>query len=128
MTKQLKLPSNRNFGLVFFIIFLLISIYPILFNENVNIIFLIISIIFLLLGMINSKILTPLNKLWMKFGYVMGKIVSPLIMFLIFYLVVTPIAILLRVIGKDVLKKNKTKVKTYWNKKEETKSSMEDQF
>lgn len=128
MTKQFKLPSNRNFGLVFFVIFLLISFYPLLFNQSINITFLIISIAFLLLGMINSKILTPLNKLWMKFGYLMGKIVSPLIMFFLFYLVVTPIAIFLRLIGKDVLKKNKSNLKTYWNKKEEIKSTMKDQF
>jgi len=127
MTKQFKLPSNKSFGLVFFIFFLLISIYPIFFNQNIRIIFFIISIIFLFLGLINSKILTPLNKLWMKFGYLMGKIVSPLVMTLIFYLIITPIAILLRIIGKDVLKKHKTNSKTYWNKRE-TKSNMKDQF
>ena len=128
MSKQIKMPSNRNFGLVFCVIFSLIGIYPLIFNQEIKLIFLILAIIFLLLGIMNSKILTPLNKLWMKFGYFMGKIISPLVMLMIFYLVITPIAVFLRIIGKDVLKKNKIKVESYWIKKEEIKSTMKDQF
>ena len=65
---DIKISSNRNFGIVFFIVFLIIALYPLIFNENIRLWSLIISLFFLILGLINSKILTPLNKIWFKFG------------------------------------------------------------
>ena len=88
---EIKISSNRSFGIVFFIVFLLISIYPLLNDDHIRIWSLIISIVFLILGLLNSKILFPLNKIWFKFGILLGKIISPLIMGLIFFVVVTPI-------------------------------------
>jgi len=125
---KIKLPSNRNFGLVFFIIFLIISFYPLLNNENVKYWSLIVSIIFLILGTINSKLLTPLNKAWTKFGLFLGRIMTPVVMALIFFMVVTPTSFILKIVGKDVLRLKKTKSKSYWLDKEEVKSSMKDQF
>jgi len=125
---KIKLPSNRNFGLVFFIIFLIISFYPLLNNENVKYWSLIVSIIFLILGTINSKLLTPLNKAWIKFGLFLGRIMTPVVMALIFFMVVTPTSFILKIVGKDVLRLKKTKSKSYWLDKEEVKSSMKDQF
>ena len=95
-----NLPSNRNFGLVFFVLFLIIGIYPLINHENVRLWSLIISLIFLILGLINSKILIPLNRLWFMFGILLGKFFSPLIMLMIFFLVVTPIGILMRILRK----------------------------
>ena len=125
---EIKLPTNRNFGIVFFFIFLIISVYPLLNENEIRYWSLFISLIFLLLGSINSRLLTPLNKAWVKFGLMMGIIVNPIIMSVIFFAVVTPTAYLLRLIGKDVLLLKKNNDKSYWKKKEKNLSSMKDQF
>ena len=125
---EIKLPTNRNFGIVFFFVFLIISAYPLLNDDEIRYWSLFISLIFLLLGLINSRLLTPLNKAWVRFGIMMGRIVNPIIMSLIFFLVVTPTGYLIRLIGKDVLNLKKNDDKSYWKKKEKNLSSMKDQF
>ena len=126
--KEIKLPSNRSFGIVFFTVFLILSLYPLVNSESIRIWLLIISIIFLVLGLLNSKILTPLNKLWFKFGILLGKIVSPFVMGVIFFLVVTPIAFIMRILRKDVLNLKYNKNKSYWIDKTGPKSKMKNQF
>ena len=128
MTKNLKIGSNRSFGLVFFFIFLLIGIWPILNNEEIRLWFLIISVAFLVLGLLNSKILTPFNKAWFKFGLFLGKIISPFVMSVIFFLVVTPIGLLMRILKKDLLNLKFNKNKSYWIEKTGPKSKMKNQF
>ena len=123
-----KIGSNRSFGIVFFIVFLIISLWPLLNSNEIRIWSLIVSIIFLTLGLINSKALTPLNKLWFKFGIFLGNIISPIVMGIIYFAVVTPIALLLKVINKDVLSLKKTKNGSYWKNKEKYNSSMRNQF
>ena len=125
---EIKLPTNRNFGIVFFFVFLIISVFPLLNDDEIRYWSLFISLIFLLLGLINSRLLTPLNKAWVRFGLMMGVIINPIIMSLIFFAVVTPTAYLLRLIGKDVLHLKKNNDKSYWKKKEKSLSSMKDQF
>tara|TARA_E500000178_G_C16361735_1_gene462087 strand:- start:19 stop:402 length:384 start_codon:yes stop_codon:yes gene_type:complete len=125
---EIKISSNRSFGIVFFIVFLLISVYPIVNNETIRIWSLIISLIFLVLGIINSSLLSPLNKLWFKFGLILGKTISPIIMGIIFFLVVTPIGFIMRLIGKDVLNLKYSNHKSYWIKKTGPKSKMKNQF
>ena len=125
---EIKISSNRSFGIVFFIVFLLIGIYPLLNNDDVRIWSIIISIAFLILGLLNSKILLPLNKIWFKFGILLGKIISPLIMGLIFFVVVTPIGLLMRLFNKDLLNLKFNKSKSYWIEKSEPKSKMKNQF
>jgi len=120
--------SNRSFGIVFFVVFLLIAVFPLANSEDLRIWSLIISLIFLILGLLKSKILTPLNKIWFKFGILLGKIVSPLIMGAIFFLVVTPIGIILRLMGKDVLNLKYNKNKSYWIENSSPKSKMKNQF
>ena len=100
---KVKIGSNRSFGIVFFIVFIVIALWPILNNQDIRIWSLIVSVIFLVLGILNSKLLNPLNILWFKFGLFLGKIISPIIMGVVFFVVVTPIAILLRIFRKDVL-------------------------
>ena len=125
---DVKISSNRSFGIVFFIVFLLITLYPLTYGGEIRIWSLIISIIFLILGLLNSKILAPLNKIWFKFGILLGKIVSPLIMGVIFFLVVTPIGLIMRLLGKDVLNLKYNKNKSYWIEKNGPKSKMKNQF
>ena len=125
---DIKISSNRSFGIVFFIVFLLIALYPLLKGNDLRIWSLIISFIFLALGLINSKILSPLNRLWFKFGLVLGKFISPLIMGIIFFLVVTPIGIIMRLLKKDLLNLKYNKKETYWIIKSGPKSKMKNQF
>ena len=125
---EVKISSNRSFGIVFFVVFLLIALYPLTYGGEIRIWSLIISTIFLILGLLNSKILTPLNKIWFKFGILLGKIVSPLIMGIIFFLVVTPIGFIMRLLGKDLLNLKYNKNKSYWIEKNGPKSKMKNQF
>ena len=126
--KDIKIGSNRSFGIVFFVVFLLISIYPFLKDGDIRLWSLIISIIFLFLGLLNSNVLSPLNKLWFRFGLLLGKIISPIIMGLIFFLVVTPIAIIMRLFKKDILNLEFKENNTYWIDKTGPKSKMKNQF
>ena len=125
---NIKAGSNRSFGIVFFVVFFLIATYPLLSKGDIRLWSLFISIIFLILGILNSKILSPLNKIWFKFGIFLGKIVSPLVMGLIFFVVVTPIGILMRFLSKDLLNLKFNKNSTYWIEKNGPKSKMNKQF
>tara|TARA_B110000027_G_C16106171_1_gene295406 strand:- start:388 stop:786 length:399 start_codon:yes stop_codon:yes gene_type:complete len=125
---NIKIGSNRSFGIVFFIVFLLISFYPLINGENLRYWSLFVSLIFLILGFFNSKILTPLNKIWFKFGILLGKIISPLVMGFIFFVVVTPIGLLMRMLQKDLLNLKFNNNKSYWIEKKGPKSKMKDQF
>ena len=125
---EIKIGSNRSFGIVFFTVFLIIATYPLIDNGEIRKWSLILSLVFLILGLLNSKILYPLNKIWFKFGLLLGKLVSPLIMAIIFFLVVTPIGILMRILNKDLLNLKFNKNKSYWIEKNEQKSKMKNQF
>ena len=125
---NVKISSNRSFGIIFFVVFLLIALYPFTNNGEIRIWSVIISLFFLVLGILNSKILTPLNKIWFRFGVFLGKIISPLIMGIIFFMVVTPIGLIMRLIGKDVLNLRYNKEKSYWIEKSGPKSKMKNQF
>ena len=126
--KQIKISSNRSFGIVFFIFFLAVSLWPLTNGENIRLSFLTISIIFLILGIVNSKILAPLNKLWFKFGILLGKMVSPIIMGIIFFFVVTPIGFIMKAIGKDLINLKYNNNKSYWIEKTGPKNKMKNQF
>ena len=125
---NIKIGSNKNFGVVFFIVFLLIALYPLLNNNEVRLWSLIISVLFLILGILNSKILSPLNKIWFKFGLILGKIISPIIMGIIFFLVVTPIGFIMKLLGKDLINLKFNNEKSYWIEKSGPKSKMKNQF
>ena len=125
---KIKLGSNRSFGIVFFVFFLLISLWPLKNSGNLNFWLFSISIVFLILGIINSKLLKPLNFIWFKFGLLLGSIISPIVMSIIFFLVVTPTSILIKLFNKDILNLKKNKKKTYWIEKTLSKSQMDKQF
>ena len=130
MKKNLvKISSNRSFGFLFFIVFLAISLWPLKSQGDLRLWAFILSLVFLVLGVLNSKFLTPLAKLWFKFGTILGSIISPLIMGAVFFIVVTPTGIIMRFLGKDLLriKKNKT-ISTYWINRDKQKKTMKKQF
>ena len=126
---KIKMSSNRSFALVFFFVFLIMGLWPLMREELPRIWLLIISIIFLVLGIINSKLLTPLNKIWFKIGIFLGNLVAPIIMGIIFFIVVTPIGLIMKLIGKDLLqKKYDKKKKSYWIKRDGSFNTMKRQF
>ena len=126
---KIKISSNRSFGLLFFVVFLIVSLWPLTHEGSIRIWSVIISAVFLILGLINSRLLTPLNLLWFKFGMILGAIISPIVMGIIFFLVVTPTGLILRIMGKDLLNKKYNKKKeTYWIKRETPIGTMKRQF
>ena len=120
--------SNKSFGVVFFIFFFIVALYPLLNGENIIVWSIIVSLFFLVLGLLNSSILTPLNKLWFKFGILLGSIVAPIVMGVVFFFVVTPIGLIMKFLQKDLLNLKKNSSKTYWIKRSEIKSEMKNQF
>ena len=126
--KEIKLPTNRNFGVVFFFVFLIISLFPLLKNENIRIWSIIIALAFLVLGLLNSKFLTSLNKIWFRFGIILGSIVSPIVMGIVFFTIVTPTSLIMRALGKNLLNLKKRNKKTYWVERSKIKSKMKNQF
>tara|TARA_Y100001936_G_scaffold122908_1_gene120132 strand:- start:2206 stop:2574 length:369 start_codon:yes stop_codon:yes gene_type:complete len=120
--------SNRSFGILFFIVFLIVGLWPLKNGGDPSQLFLIISGIFLILGLLNSKILTPLNKIWVKFGELLGKIIAPLVMAIIYFIILTPISLFLRIIGKDLLNLKLNKDNSYWKKRDKNIGTMDKQF
>jgi|TARA_B100001094_G_C17891660_1_gene652009 polyferredoxin len=127
MSKKIKVSSNKSFGIVFFIFFLAVALYPLINQGEFRLWALITSLIFLILGLINSSVLTPLNLLWFKFGMLLGRIVSPIIMGLVFFCVVTPTGLIMKFFKKDLLKLKKNNNKSYWIERK-NKSEMKNQF
>ena len=125
---NIKIGTNKSFGIVFFVFFLIVSIFPLFNDGNIRIWSLIISIIFLILGILNSKILTPLNQVWFKFGILLGRFVSPAVMGVVFFAIVTPTSVVMRVLQKNLLNLKKGNKKTYWIERSKIKSKMKNQF
>lgn len=127
--QKIKAGTERNFGLVFATVFAIIGLYPLWSGKNIHLWACIIAFIFLFLAIFLPKVLILPNKLWFKLGSFLGAIVSPIIMGMIFFLTVTPTGIIMRLLGKDLLRQklNKSK-KSYWIKKIKTVSLMKNQF
>ena len=121
--------SNKSFGLLFFVIFLIIGLWPLKNGENLNFYFITASLIFLTLGLINSKLLSPLNKSWIKLGEILGIIIAPIVMALVYFVILTPVSFIVRMFGKDLLNLKFLKEKdTYWIKRKKSLGSMKKQF
>ena len=126
---KIKINSNRNFGLVFFFVFLIISLWPLTSGGSIRIWAAIISVVFLILGLMNSRLLTPLNKLWFKFGTILGVVIAPIVMGIIFFLVITPTGLIMNIMGKDLLNKRYSKKKeSYWIERDKPIGTMKRQF
>ena len=121
--------SNRSFGLLFFIVFMVVGLWPTIKGETANIYLILISLFFLIFGLINSKILSPFNKAWIKFGEILGLIIAPIIMALVYFIILTPISLIVRMLGKDLLGlKFLKKQDTYWTKRKKKLGTMKKQF
>ena len=126
---KIKIGSERSFALIFAVVFLIISLYPLRYGEDIRIWALLIVIILLFVGILFPKLLVVPNRLWFKLGLILGAIVAPIIMAIVFFITVTPIGIILRLFNKDILnQKIKKSTESYWIKRKETKSSMKNQF
>ena len=128
ISKNIKVSTNRSFGIVFFLFFFIISIFPLFKDGNIRIWAVVVAIIFLILGLLNSSVLSPLNKIWFKFGILLGNFISPIVLGLIFFTVVTPTALIMRALGKDLLNLKNNNKKSYWIEKSPVKSKMKNQF
>jgi hypothetical protein len=126
--KNIKIGTNKSFGIVFFLFFLIVSIFPLFKDGNIKIWSIVIAIIFLILALLNSKILTPLNKIWFKIGILLGNFFSPIVMGVVFFAIVTPTSIIMRVLGKNLLNLKKDNKKTYWIERSKIESKMKNQF
>tara|TARA_X000000950_G_scaffold263225_1_gene335261 strand:+ start:58 stop:438 length:381 start_codon:yes stop_codon:yes gene_type:complete len=121
--------SNRSFGLLFFIVFLIFGLWPLKNSLDPNLYFIFISIFFLSLGLINSKILSPLNKIWVKFGELLGIVIAPIVMALVYFIVLTPVSLIVRIFGKDLLGlKFSKKKESYWINRKKKRLLMKKQF
>jgi hypothetical protein len=121
--------SNRSFGLLFFIVFIVVGLWPVIKGETANIYLILISLFFLIFGLINSKILSPFNKAWIKLGEILGLIIAPIIMALVYFIILTPISLIVRMFGKDLLGlKFLKKQDTYWIKRVKKLGTMKKQF
>ena len=124
-----KKSSNKSFGILYFVVFLGVGLWPLTNDNNPNIYLIIISIIFFILGLLNSKLLSPLNSFWIKFGELLGKIIAPVVMAIIYFFILTPISLMVRLFGKDLLGlKFSKQLKTYWIKRKKDLGSMDKQF
>ena len=120
--------TNRSFGILFFVVFFIIGIWPILSGNELRLWSFIIAIFFLILGIMRSRFLTPLNVAWIKFGVLLGVVIAPIIMGLVYFLVVLPIGLFMRILGKDLLNLKTNKNHSYWIEKTDLKSKMKNQF
>tara|TARA_B100001765_G_C19247242_1_gene225162 strand:- start:78 stop:482 length:405 start_codon:yes stop_codon:yes gene_type:complete len=121
--------SEKSFGVVFSIVFLIVALYPLINSESLRIWALVVSIIFFLLAFLAPKILVLPNKLWFKFGLLIGSIVAPIVMAFVYFVTVLPTGLIMRLLGKDLLKQKLDKnAKSYWVKRSEPMGSMKNQF
>ena len=123
-----KKENNKSFGILFFVIFLLVALWPLINSEFIRLWALGIASLFFVLGIINSKILTPIKKSWIKLGEILGKIIAPIVMGFIYFIIITPIGLFMRLIGKDILSLKFNKNQSYWIKRSKNVNTMKRQF
>ena len=124
---NIKRKDNITFGILFFVFFLIIGLYPLKSDGAIRIWSVLFSLVFLIITIIRPNLLTFLNKLWIKFGILLGKIISPIVMGLVFFFVVTPIGVFVRILKKDVMGL-KRGASSYWINREDKLQSMKKQF
>lgn len=120
--------TEKSFGILFFFVFMIIAFYPILNSEKIRFLLFIPAFIFLILAYLKPNLLKPLNLAWVKLGEILGRVLAPIVMFLLFFIIVTPIGLLVRLFGKDLLKIKFTKDDSYWIKREKNIGTMKKQF
>ena len=123
-----KKNSTKSFGILFFIVFFVIGVWPVFNSENLRLWSIILSFLFLISGLVNANFLNPLNRAWIKFGEILGKIIAPVVMFLIFFVLITPLSFVIRIFGKDLLRTRLSNETSYWIKREKDAGTMKRQF
>ncbi|MDC3226193.1 SxtJ family membrane protein [Candidatus Pelagibacter sp.] len=127
--KNIKMSSNKSFGIVFFLVFTIIALYPLLNDQSFRVWSLIVGFIFLFLGIVNSAILTPLNALWFKLGLFLGKFIAPIVMGIVYFIVVFPTSLLLKLFKKNYLNiKYEKNINSYWINVKSKNTTMKNQF
>jgi hypothetical protein len=124
---NIKRKDNIAFGIIFFVFFLIIGIYPLKTGEIIRIWSIILSAIFLITTIVKPDLFTSLNKIWIQFGILLGKIISPIVMGLVFFFIVTPMGFFVRLSKKDIMGLKKSK-SSYWINKKDKIQSMRKQF
>ena len=131
-TQAVKGSSNRAFGVVFTAVFLIVALWPLLSGQSPRIWALAVSGLVLLITVAVPGLLTVPNRLWMKFGLLLHRIISPVVLAILFYVVVTPMGLIMRAFGKDPLRlKREVSDPSYWIRREPPgpqPDSMSDQF
>ena len=125
---ETKKNSTKSFGILFFIVFFVIGVWPVFNSENLRLWSIILSFLFLISGLVNANFLNPLNRAWIKFGEILGKIIAPVVMFLIFFVLITPYGFVIRIFGKDLLNIKLSNKTSYWIKREKDAGTMKRQF
>ena len=125
---ETKKNSTKSFGILFFIVFFVIGVWPVFNSENLRLWSIILSFLFLISGLVNANFLNPLNRAWIKFGEILGRIITPVVMFLIFFVLITPLSFVIRIFGKDLLKTRLSDETSYWIKREKDAGTMKRQF
>jgi len=129
MNKKISIKKKDNviFGITFSVVFLIVALWPMLDGLNLRTWSLITSAAFVMISFTIPNVFTYLNLFWIKLGYFLGKIISPIVMGIVFFTIVTPIGLLLRLFGKDILRLKRNN-KSYWIKREYKIQSMKKQF
>jgi hypothetical protein len=122
-----SLRDNIVFGSLFFIFFLIIGLYPLKSGGVIRVWSVVFSLVFLIITIIRPNLFTFLNRLWIQFGILLGKIISPIVMGFVFFFVVTPTGIFVRILKKDVMGL-KRGTSSYWINREDKVQSMKKQF
>jgi large-conductance mechanosensitive channel len=124
----MKKSTEKSFGIIFSILFSLIALWPLLNKDQVRVWSIILAFIFLVLAYLKPDLLKPLNNTWIQFGEIVGKIIAPIIMAFVFFIIVTPISLLMKILGKDLLMLKFSKKNSYWIKRKENITTMDKQF
>ena len=124
----MKKSSEKSFGIIFAFLFFLYGIWPLLSATEIRVWSVIVAVVFLALAFLKPKILKSLNRYWIKLGEILGKIIAPLIMALVFFIIVTPISFIVRILGKDLLNLKFTNENSYWLKRSKNVTTMDKQF
>jgi Saxitoxin biosynthesis operon protein SxtJ len=129
---EVKVGSERSFGFVFAFVFMIIGTVPLIRGGDLRLWSLLLAAVFLGLGLIAPGVLRPLNIVWFKFGMLLGRIIAPIVISLLFFIAVTPTALIMRIMRKDPLTlKFDPNAKSYWIARSKTQNpmgSMKNQF
>ena len=132
MNTAVELPSDRKFGIFVVCIFGLIAAFGFLTSESfMGLSAVLLAALFALITIVAPHALRPLNRLWMQFGQLLGRLISPIVLGAIFFVIFTPIGLIMRLVGRDELKLKRRATSTHWQAitpSEQSEASFKNQF